>query len=141
MSLNAANAEAAALELVPTNPRQQVVTTAEHTHARDVSVTNRERASECATQHTCSRSYDIGLLTTSLFGGTHPATYVAAIMSDPPLAQAHREAADDAALPVRGCARRGDHVATKGRYRSPQTFRFGKRGPEIESRKFKRIGL
>ena len=68
-------------------------------------------------RQTCSRSYDVGLLTTGLLAGIHPTRYVAAIMSDTPLAQAHRQASDEAALPVRCCARRGDHVARKGRYR------------------------
>ena len=36
-------------------------------------------------RQTCSRSYDVGLLTTGLLAGVHPTRYVAAIMSDTPL--------------------------------------------------------
>ena len=122
--LHAAQAEAAALELAH---RARLVESSaaarEHcgTHAcerRELLESRRSGPPASAPgRQTCSRSYDVGLLTTGLLAGIHPTRYVAAIMSDTPLAQAHRQASDEAALPVRCCARRGDHVARKGRYR------------------------
>ena len=87
------------------------MTTAAHTHAKDVSFTNRKRARECATQTHLLKVLRRRPLDHGSPVETHPTRYVAAIMSDTPLAQAHHEASDEAALPVRCCAGRGDQVA------------------------------
>ena len=147
--LHAAQAEAAALELAHRARLVESSAAAREncgTHAcerRELLESRRSGPPASAPgRQTCSRSYDVGLLTTGLLAGIHPTKYVAAIMSDTPLAQAHRQASDEAASPAGAvlCSARRSRREERSLQIKPRTFRFGNGVPEIESRKYKRIG-